>query len=874
MEFAPWKQSIAEVYTAFQTDVLVGLTDEIAQKRALEHGPNTLPRKGRLTWWKIVLGQFTSVLVGLLVGAAVLAGFFGEAVDMWAIIAIILFNGVLGFFQEYRAESSIEALQKLASPTCKVVRSGNLHDIPSEEIVPGDIVLLEAGDKVPADGRVINTSYLTLDEASLTGESVPVSKTIDQLEGDLLLGDRTNMVFMGTNVVRGKGYALITAIGLKTEIGKIAEGLLGQKREQTPLQKKLDTLGKKLVLLCLIIVAVVFGMGLVRGSNMVDMLLVALSLAVAAIPEGLPAVVTIALSIGVRKMAEKKALVRRLSSVETLGSTNVICTDKTGTLTQNAMTVREIWVDRNFIEVTGSGYEPKGEFSSQTDQLQLALKIGLLCNNANLFQENDHWRITGDPTEGALLVAAAKGGLRKIDVEKAHPVIEEIPFDSDRKMMSVLRNSDRGKTLFTKGAPEVLLNRAKRFLLGGEEKELTQNEKEEIGQANKQMASKAYRVLAVAYQTNDQAPLEEDLVFVGLIAMIDPPRPEVKEAIELCKKAGIKTVMVTGDHRETAIAIGKELGITDGSGVDASEIDKLSDEQLENITVFSRISADHKLRIIQAYQHRGKVTAMTGDGVNDAPAVQAADIGISMGITGTDVTKESADLIILDDNFASIVTAVELGRGIYDNIVKFVSYLLSSNLAEILVIFISILLGLRGPTGEPFIALLPVQLLWINLVTDGFPAVSLAMDSADPKVMERSPRPKSEGILNKRFTLFIICISILVTMGGLGCCFYGLRKSVALAQTMTFTSLIIFQLVRVQMIRYQYNQKLFSNHYLLWALASSFILQLAVVYIPFLQPVFGTVPLNLIEWGIILGSACILWLVGMKVTRLFQNNRT
>lgn len=865
-----WTQPISDVCENFKTDISAGLEIAEAEKRLQEYGLNLLPRKGRIVWWKLLFGQFSNLIIWLLIAAAFVAGFIGDMVDFWAIIAIVILNALLGFFQEFRAERSLEALQKLAAPTSKVIRAGRLQIIPSKQVVPGDLILLEAGDRVPADGRIIDLAHIAVDEASLTGESIPVSKQVEALQGELPIGDQTNMVFMGTTVVRGRGHILVTSTGLVTEIGKIASSLMGQKKEQTPLQKRLNQLGKRLVFICLGVVAVVFGLGLLRGSGIVEMLLISLSLAVAAIPEGLPAVVTIALSIGVRKMAEKKALIRRLSSVETLGSTNVICTDKTGTLTQNAMTVRTIWVDRKWIEVTGVGYAPEGEFSKEAPDLDIALRIGALCNNANILQEEGVWVVAGDPTEGALLTVAGKKGFTKADLEKEYHFIEENPFDSERKMMSILRRDNGQKKLFVKGAPDVLVQRAKKCLIDGEE---TPINREEIESANNELASKAFRVLAVAYQTNMDMPLEEDLVFVGLIAMHDPPRPEAKDAIAECKRAGIETVMVTGDHKKTAMAIAKELGMEGNSGVDGTELETLSDEELQKITVFSRISADHKLRIIKAFKEQGKVTAMTGDGVNDAPAVLAADIGISMGITGTDVTKESSDMIILDDNFASIVRAVKQGRGIYDNIVKFISYLLSSNIAEILVIFVVMLLGITTSGGALFVPLLlPVQLLWMNLVTDGFPAISLAMDPIDPRAMNRPPRPRTEEILNRRFTLFIFSISILVTIGALTACFIGLKTSGPLAQTMTFTTLIVLELVRVQMIRRQYRMKLFSNPYLIWALASSFLLQLAVLYIPSLQIVFGTVPLGLIDWGIILAIGFALWWLGLAVTKIFYKS--
>jgi len=854
MQLSFWTQSVSEISAHLQSHLKNGLTQAEANLRLERLGRNVLPKKGEAVWWKLLLGQFSSILIWLLIVAAIVAGLVGEVIDAYTILAIVLLNAILGFFQEYRAERSLEALQSLAAPMSKVVREGILQMIPSEQIVPGDLVLLEAGDLVPADGRVISNTHLAIDESSLTGESVPVAKTDHILAGDLALADRKNMVFMGTTVTSGKAYVMIVQTGLATEIGQIAAELLIAKKETTPLQKRLDELGKRLVYLCLVIVAIVFVIGVLRGSGVVDMLLVALSLAVAAIPEGLPAAVTIALSIGVRRMAKQNALIRRLSSVETLGSANIIFTDKTGTLTQNKMTVRSIWVDRKFIDVMGNEDAP---------DLDWALSIGVLCNNANIFLKEGKWQLAGDPTEGALLTAA-----KKKNVEPDWHFIEEIPFDSDRKMMSVLREREGKKVLFVKGAPDVLLARSKKWLIDGKEVPLT--DPSEILEANKQLASKAYRVLGLAYQTNLAAPFEEDLIFVGLVAMIDPPRPEVKEAIRICKEAGVRTVMVTGDHKETAQAIARELDMDHGKIVDAKELDQMTDLQLHDVTVFSRISATHKLRIVNAFSD--KVTAMTGDGVNDAPAIHAADIGIAMGIAGTEVTKQSADLIILDDNFVSIAHAIEQGRGIYDNIIKFVSYLLSSNLAEILVIFIIMLMGLKGADGGPFVALLPIQLLWMNLVTDGFPAISLAMDPINPQAMKRPPRPPSEHILNRRFTFFLVLRSFIVTAGSIAACLYGYRTSVPLAQTMTFTMLIVFELVKVQMIRSQFKMKPFSNPYVILALASSLILQLLVLYIPALQIVFGTVPLNRMDWGVICGLAFIFWLVGTGLTKIYLRN--
>lgn len=881
-----WLKTSEQVKEDLSSDLENGLSQEQVKERLIKYGPNELPQKSRANWIKLLLGQFSSIIIWLLIIAAGIAAFLGEVVDAWAILAIVILNAILGFFQEYRAERSLEALQKLATPMAKVIRGGVQQTMEARELVPGDLVLLEAGDRVPGDGRIVRSISMQTDEAMLTGESIPVAKISEAiLQEKLALGDQKNMAFMGTVVVTGKGAMIVTNTGTRTEIGKIALYLKEEKKEQTPLQKQLDVLGKKLVVICLGIVIIVFVLGIIRGSSVINMLLISLSLAVAAIPEGLPAAVTISLSIGLRIMAEKKALIRRLSSVETLGSTTVICTDKTGTLTQSIMSVRHIWVDRQIITISGEGYAPEGDFfiqerkmqPSEVKDLSLALKIGALCNSAELRQE-DHWKISGDPTEAALLTVAGKAGFKKGDLQKEFIQINEIPFDSDRKMMSVLRKSQDQTFLFVKGAPDILLKHSNRILLDDIEQNLTEELRKEIAQANDQFAEHAYRVLGVAYRKNPEEMKEENLVFVGLFAMKDPPRPEVIEAISICKRAGMRPIMMTGDHKKTAIAIAKELDmLPEGEhAIDGEQLEAMSDEELEkeldSIAIYARITAEHKFRIVNLLKKKQEVTAMTGDGVNDAPAIQAADIGIAMGITGSDVTKEASDMIILDDNFASIVRAVEQGRGIYDNIVKFVSYLLSSNIAEILVIFIVMLLGLKGDQGEPFVALLPIQLLWINLVTDGFPAISLAMDPVDKRVMDRPPRNPKQGILHRRFFFFIISISILVTLGAICACLFGLQKGTAAAQTMTFTILVVLELVRLHMIRRQYHLTFFSNPYLIGALASSFALQLIVLYIPSLQIVFGTVPLGWIEWGVILGISVVVFILGSFITKMFYKS--
>lgn len=886
-----WNQSPENVCLNLQTDLHKGLTNKEAEKRLKEFGPNQLPEQKRVSPLTLLISQFSSFIVWTLIVAALIAGFLGEWIDATAIGVIVILNALLGFFQEYRAEKSLAALRKMATPFSKVIRNGELQTLPSEKIVPGDLVLIEAGDRIPADGRIIQSIELSTQEAALTGESMPVHKIALPIEKpSLAVGDKKNMGFLGTVAVSGKGYLVVTETGLQTELGKIASLLQEGKEEQTPLQIRLEELGHRLVWICLGVVALVFALGFFRGTPLVENLLISISLAVAAIPEGLPAIVTVALSIGVRKMAKRNALVRRLPSVETLGCTTVICTDKTGTLTQNEMVVRSIWVNDRFIDVTGVGYHPEGDFEinhakiNQQDihELMMALKIGTLCNSAELHQNQQKtWSIAGDPTEGALLTAAGKANLFKQDLERENPIITEIPFDSERKRMSVARQTLEGSVLFIKGATDVILSHSESILLNGKIEPLTEENKKKILDANAYLASQALRVLAVGYRPLPQDvkidhSMENQLILVGLVAMMDPPRPEVKKSIETCKNAGITPVMITGDHKETAIAVAKELKLMNEGAValTGAELEQMDDQSLidkvRKIAIYARTSAAHKLRIVRAWKSLGEVVAMTGDGVNDAPAIKEADIGVAMGITGTDVTKEASDMVILDDNFASIVNAVEEGRGIYDNIIKFVNYLMSSNIAELLVIFLGMFLGFRDPLGNPFVSLSAVQLLWLNLVTDGFPAITLGLDPVDPTAMNRPPRKSSDSIFPLRFAIQLFVTSFVIALGTLISCHYGLRQSAELAQTMAFTTLVVLELVRVQMVRSQYHMSIFSNPFIILALISSLLLQLLVVYTPFLQTVFGTVSLNPTEWGVILIVAIAVWLFSSLINRLFK----
>lgn len=888
-----WLQSKEDITRNFNTDSHRGLSESEAQKRLQEFGYNQLIEQPKVSALHLFLSQFSSVIVWVLIVAATIAGVLGEWVDALAIIVIVILNALLGFFQEYRAERSLAALRKMVIPFSKVVRDGKLKKLPSKKIVPGDLVLIEAGDRIPADGRFIQSFGLSTQEAALTGESMPIHKTADSLEAyDLSVGDKKNMGFLGTVAVSGKGYMIVTETGIQTELGKIASLLQQGREEQTPLQKRLQELGLRLVWVCLGIVFLIFGLGYLKGTPLIENLLISISLAVAAIPEGLPAIVTIALSIGVHKMAKRNALVRRLPSVETLGCTTVICTDKTGTLTQNEMTVRSIFMNNTFVDVTGTGYNPEGNFEinhiqinpNHIPELLTTLRIGVLCNSAELHQSHNHlkiWNITGDPTEGALLAVAGKANLFKQDLEKENPLLSEIPFDSDRKRMSMARQTYMGPMLFIKGATDVILAHAESILLNGKIEPLSAAHKKNIVEANAYLASQALRVLAVGYRPISQDAkfdhsLEDNLILVGLIAMMDPPRPEVKKSIEICENAGITTVMITGDHKETAVAVAKELNLLkkDSMVLTGLELEQLDDKHLKKylrkIIIFARTSAAHKLRIVRAWKSLGEVVAMTGDGVNDAPALKEANIGIAMGITGTDVTKEASDMVISDDNFASIVNAIEEGRGIYDNITKFVCYLASSNIAEIIVVFMGMVVGFTDFAGNPFVPLSALQILWINLASDGLPAIALGIDPIGPRVMRHFPRKPSDSIISRYKAFHLLLISVVIAFGTLAACYFGIHQSGELAQTMAFTTLVVLELVAVQIIRSQYNTRFFSNPLIHAAITISFILQLFIVYTPFLQSLFNTVPLNTRDWGIIAAITFVVWILCSLINHLFK----
>ena len=878
-----WHLSLNEIVASLNTSPSEGLSAiEVIQKRQ-QYGLNQLKEKKGRSPLGIFFEQFLNLIIWILIGAALVSGFLKEWVDALAIIAIVVLNAILGFIQEYRAEKSLSALKKLSSPSTKVIR-GNLRSIiPSGELVPGDLIELEAGDHVPADCRLSwLTSNFSVQEASLTGESTPVLKTTIALEGkDVPLADRANMVYMGTSVASGKARAIVVETGMRTELGKIAGMIQEIKRETTPLQRKLEEFGKWIVYLCFVLVGLVFLLEWLRGGKIIDVFLTAVSLAVAAIPEGLPAVVTIALALGVQRMIKRHALIRKLPSVETLGCATVICSDKTGTLTKNEMTVQAIFANNLTFDVTGIGYEPKGEFlsdgkqvnSKQYPQLQKVLQAAVLCNGAQLVKGDAGYKIIGDPTEAALLTAAAKSGIWKEFQEKEFTFMDEIPFDSERKKMTIIRKNKERVIAFVKGAPDVLLEDCSHIEDNGIIRQITQEDKKNILKINNEFANRAMRVLAFAYRNLEESSskyeansVEKQLVVLGLIAMIDPPRPEAKEAVAKCKQAGIKTVMITGDHKNTAIAIARELGFfKEGSiAFSGEELDGLSEDALleviENVPVYARVSPEHKLRIVRAWRKKGHIVAMTGDGVNDAPAVKEADIGVAMGITGTDVTKEVSDMVITDDNFASIVAAVEEGRGIYDNIRKFVHYLLSCNAGEILVMFASSLIGLPVP-------LLPIHILWVNLVTDGLPALALGMDPAEPGVMQRLPRKPHESVVTKQRALLMLTQGAFIAFCSLLAFSFVLfveKEGIGRARTAAFIVLACSQLFHSfncrSMTESLFKIGLFSNKKLIAATFISFLLQMAAVYLPFSQNIFKTEPLSLFDWLLVITiSSFPLW---------------
>lgn len=839
----PTEQVLARVDAAS-----TGLSAREAGERLMAHGPNEIKQGKRAGPLDIFLGQFRSLIIWILIGAGAISGLLGEVVDAIAILAIVGLNALIGFYQELHAEQSIAALKKMTAPHAKAWRDGQLIVVPAADIVVGDILVLEAGDLVAADARLLTAASLSCIESTLTGESESVTKqAVTLVQRELPLGDRANMVFMGTTVATGTGQVVVVATSMNTELGRIA-GLIEQAGldETTPLQQKLDAFGRILVWATLSIVALLFGLGVLREIPIFDLVLSSVSLAVAAVPEGLPAVVTVALALGVMRMSRRRALVRKLAAVETLGSATVICTDKTGTLTVGEMTVRALYVAGAHFEVTGEGYAPHGavRFDGAETQARHAAALHELadlllgCNNAHLVEEAETWKVVGDPTEGALLVAGTKAGGDRQRLEQELPKRHEIPFDSDRKRSTVIREMPGGKLrAFINGAPDVLLERCSQRYTEGGVRPMTAADRQDIAAQNAVMAQQALRVLGSAYRDLDDTPsaqwtvdtVEHDLVFVGLSGMYDPPRQEAKEAVAKCHDAGIRVVMITGDHPHTAIAIAQDLGIAaaDDIAIAGVELDQLSDDDLQNralsIAVYARVTAAHKLRIVRAWQAHGAVVAMTGDGVNDAPAIKGADIGIAMGQSGTEVTKQAADMIVTDDNFASIVAAVEEGRGIYDNIRKTMQYLLAGNTGELALMTICIVVGLPIP-------LLPIHLLWINLVTDGLPALCLASDPVDPDVMKRRPRRRSEAIADAGFLTSMFATGILTAGVSFAAYLYGLHYATTeVARAYAFAVLVFAELLRSFGVRSEtkpvWKIALFSNASLAAVVGVSFGLQ-------------------------------------------------
>jgi Ca2+-transporting ATPase len=845
-----------------------GLIEEEAAKRLSDFGPNELQVAGRVSPWTILLDQFKNVLIVILLCATTLSAFLGHGIEAIAITVIVLFAVILGFVQEYRAERAIEALREMAAPVATVIRDGRERRVPARELVPGDLILLATGNKVPCDVRLVEAVNLQTIEAALTGESAPVEKHTHPLEDERLqVGDRKNLAYAGTVVTYGRGRAVVVATGMSTEFGKIARMLEEVETSKTPLQINLDRVGKTLARVALLVVIVIVALGLFRGQPFVEMLIFGVALAVAVVPEALPAVITISLALGVKRMVKRNALVRRLPAVETLGSTSVICSDKTGTLTKDEMTARRLFVGGQMLEVSGTGYEPSGKFSMNgtgvelTGPMSMLLQAAALASDARVERSDsgDKWEVKGDPTEGALVVAAAKAGLVKVDLDTRFPRVSEIPFTAETKRMTTLHQTPEGVAAYTKGAPEVVVQSCAWQLSKDGEQTLNDAGRAEILEVARKLAAEALRILAVAYKRGAaRKDAEESMTFLGLVGMIDPPRPEAEAAVRECEQAGIKVIMITGDHPLTAKAVADELGLSkNGRVVTGAELEAMSDEELkqavESVAVFARVSPAHKLRVVTALQQRGQVVAMTGDGVNDAPALKKADIGIAMGITGTDVSKEAAAMTLTDDNFASIVAAVEEGRGIFSNIKKYLMYLLSSNVGEIGLMAGASLAGLPLPLSA-------VQILYVNLATDGLPALALAVDPPEDDLMRRHPRDPRSGIFTRPVVILMLVGGLWSTVVNLSLFIWALNsgRSVQEAMTMTFVSLVLIQFIKAYNFRSDRHSVLrhpFANKWLNIAIVWELFMLGLILYVPLLERTFGTFELPLWDWFIILAAA-------------------
>ncbi|MBL7163029.1 MAG: cation-translocating P-type ATPase [Anaerolineales bacterium] len=899
-------QTIEQTCDTLQVTPESGLSETKITNRRSEFGPNELIEHGLRSPWHILFDQFREAMVVVLIIAAIISVILSDWKDAVAIVVIVVLNAALGFIQEYRAEKTMAALKQMAAPVVKVRRAGRIVQIAAQELVPGDVILLEVGDAIPADARILQSVNLRVQEAALTGEAVPVEKNTTNLEEEnLTLGDRTNMLFLGTAITYGRGMAVVVHTGMDTELGHIANLLQTVVNEQTPLQKRMDQLGKSLAWVALAIVGVVFGLGLLRGENAVDMFLTAVAMAIAAVPEGLPAVVTISLALGAQRMLKRKALIRKLPAVETLGSVTTICSDKTGTLTENRMTVTILDVFGETVEIDALldggipvvDAEISPDAQPSTRSLGLMLKAAALCNDAVLDSDpsDGSLRALGDPTEGALVVAAAQMGLSKSDLDHRWPRVSEIPFTSERKRMTTVHRmalADRSQSdapwrdspfvAFSKGAVAELLAICTQIWVGDSAIPATDELRQRIQTTDDHMAQNGQRVLGLAFRplnenaaSLDDTVLEQDLTFIGLIGMLDPPRPEVEEAVETCRAAGIRPVMITGDHPLTAKRIAQDLGIADNDNIMTGvALSKISLDELENIvedvSVFARVAPEHKLNIVQALQNKGHIVAMTGDGVNDAPALRRSDIGVAMGITGTDVSKEAADMVILDDNFATIVNAVEEGRTIYDNVRKFIKYTLTSNAGEIYLMLFAPFLGMPLP-------LTALQILWINLVTDGLPGLALSVEQPERNTMQRKPYPPNEGIFARGMGGHILWVGLLMGMIALGIGFWGWKTNNPYWPTMVFTTITLSQMGNALAVRSEreslFRMGLFSNKLLLAAVTLTLVLQLGITYWEPAQAWFGTMPLPPFELAISLGLSTVVF-GSVEVEKLFKRIRS
>ncbi|MEM4674845.1 MAG: calcium-transporting P-type ATPase, PMR1-type [Nitrososphaerota archaeon] len=862
-----------------------GLTQSEAKDRLKIYGFNEIKEVAKRHPILLFLDQFKSVLILILIVAALISLALGDVADTIVISFILFLNAVLGFYQEYKAEQAVEALKKMAAPQATVIRDGEKKRIYARELVVGDVVLLEAGDRVPADVRLVEAMNLRIDESALTGESVPVAKDASLIMSkDTLLSNRANMAYMGTVVVRGRGVGVVVATGMNTEFGKIATLVQTVEEEETPLQKKMGELGRKLGAAAVLACVIIFFIGLFRGTELLELFLASVSLAVAVVPEGLPAIVTITLALGVQRMAKRNAIIRRLPAVETLGCATVICSDKTGTITKNEMTVREVYIPHRSLQLTSQENAVLDEKGDQ--HLRFMFEVASLCNDANVRKDKDKWKIVGDPTEGAILVAAEKLGIKVDELREKHRRIFEIPFESERKRMNTVNLWDGKAIVCVKGAPEVITELTSMILTNGVVREFSEEAKKRILDVNRKMAEKALRILAVAYKeievksTYKEEELEDGLIFLGLIGMMDPPREETKGAVEKCKSAGIKVIMITGDNELTARAIASEVGILEEGGLSmtGAELEKIDVNELEKVVedvkVYARVSPEHKLKIVTALKNKGHVVAMTGDGVNDAPALKKADIGVAMGVTGTDVAKGTADMVLADDNFATIVSAVEEGRTIYSNIKKATYYLLASNIGELLTILFAMIAGLPLP-------LTAAQILWINLVTDSFPALALSVEPPEADVMKRPPRDPKAPFIGRASILELLgcglvmsCVTLLLFSVELGGIFSGNYER---AKVVAFMTLVLFQIFNA--VNYRSEEKSIftinplSNKYLLIGLAIAFALQLVVVYVPQLQPFFETCYLSALDW-LYMAAASSTIIVFHEARKAYQRRKT